>query len=262
MLAPTGRIETAIFWKNLILAGWRSTFVMLMFAVVIGAAVAGGSGAAAPLQTAGIVCTTLATIVIFLGPTMIRNDLRTDLAYLAVLKTWPASGAAIVRGEILTPAVLLSLLSSALLACGAAFSGGAVLDFIHWSGASRVSFAVSAIVVASAILTAHLVVHNAVAVMFPAWVRIGARAAPGVEMMGQNMLVMAGAVIVLAAAVAPAALAAVVAVVVMHQFAGSVPLVVPAALFAGVLLLECLAAAGALGRVLDATDVNAMERPE
>jgi len=68
-------------------------------------------------------------------------------------------------------------LSSALLACGAAFSGGAVLDFIHWSGASRVSFAVSAIVVASAILTAHLVVHNAVAVMFPAWVRIGARAA-------------------------------------------------------------------------------------
>ena len=88
----------------------------------------------------------LAVSVILLGPTMIRSDLRHDMAHLAVLKTWPVSGAALVRGEVLAPAVLLSLLATALLVCGAALSGGTLYEVIVWSGATRASFAVAAIV--------------------------------------------------------------------------------------------------------------------
>jgi hypothetical protein len=212
-------------------------------------------------EIAGILCTTFAFAVIVMGPMVTRNDLRHDLAHLAVLKTWPVRGAAIVRGEILAPAIVLSLLSSALL-CAAALSGGTLFEVIGGSGASRLSLAVAAIVVAPAMITTHLAVHNAVAVMFPAWSRIGAPAAGGVEMMGQNMLVMVGTMIALAVAIVPAALAAGVAALVIKLVAGTVPLVLPAAILAAVLLLECLVATGVLGRVLDGTDVNAIERPE
>ena len=162
-----------------------------------------------------------------------------------------------VRREVLAPAVLLSCFATALLVGAAALAGGILFDLILWSGATRASFAVAAIVVAPAIITTHLLVHNAVAVIFPAWARIGAGGS-GVEMMGQNMLVMAGTAIVLALAIVPAALVAGVAAGIAGVAAGRVPIVVPATVFAAVLLCECLAAAVGLGRVLDRTDVAAI----
>ena len=105
-LAPTGPVETAIFWKNLILARWagRKVAVTVVFtAVAIGAVVVSSTGGPGRSQAAGILCTMLAAGVILLGPTMIRSDLRHDMAHLAVLKTWPVSGAALVRGEVLRP---------------------------------------------------------------------------------------------------------------------------------------------------------------
>ena len=258
-LAPAGHVETAILWKNLILAGWRarmSTLAVAIAAVVIGAIAVSSAGGAATSQTAGAMCTLLAAGVILLGPTMIRSDLRHDLAHLAVLKTWPVTGAALVRGEILAPALVLSLFSSALLACGAAVSGGPVYDAVIRTGASRISLAAAAIVAAAAIITVHLIVHNAVALIFPSWARIGAQPAGGVEMMGQNMLVMVGTVIALAVAMVPAAIVAGIGALVISIAAGAVPIVLPAALFAAVVLLECLAATAVLGRVLDRTDGN------
>ena len=256
-LAPTGPVETAIFWKNLILARWagRKVAVTVVFtAVAIGAVVVSSTGGPGRSQAAGILCTMLAAGVILLGPTMIRSDLRHDMAHLAVLKTWPVSGAALVRGEVLAPAALLSLLATALLVCAAALSGGALYDLIVLSGATRASFAVAAIVVAPAIITTHLLLHNAVAVIFPAWARIGP-AGSGVDMMGQNMLVMAGTAIVLTLAIVPAALVAGVAAAITGLAAGRVPIVVPATVFSAALLCECLAAtvglaASSTGRTL------------
>src|SRR6185503_5523603 len=171
----------------------------------------GDAGRQGRSDTVGTMCLMAAAMVAFMGPTMIRSDLRQDLAHLAVLKTWPVRGAAVVRGEILAPAIVLSLVSSALLAGGAAISGRDLFGATFGSGAGRVSFAVASILAASAIITTHLVVHNAAAVVFPAWVRVGTPAAAGVEMMGQNMLVMMGTLIVLALAIVPAAIAAGVA---------------------------------------------------
>ena len=132
---------------------------------------------------------------------------------------------------------------------------------IVWSGATRASFAVAAIVVAPAIITTHLLLHNAVAVIFPAWARIGPAGA-GVEMMGQNMLVMAGTAIVLTLAIVPAALVAGVAAAITGLAAGRVPIVIPATVFSAALLCECLAATVGLGRVLDRTDVAAIAAVE
>ena len=81
-------------------------------------------------------------------------------------------------------------------------------------------------------------------------------------MMGQNMLVMVGTVIALAVAIAPAAIVAGIGALVITIAAGGVPIVLPAAIFAAVLLLQCLAATEVLGRVLDRTDVSRIERPE
>ena len=56
-----------------------------------------------------------AAIAVLLGPQMLRNDLRQDLARLPLLKTWPVSGAALIRGEVLAPTVVAT--SFAWLAC-------------------------------------------------------------------------------------------------------------------------------------------------
>jgi hypothetical protein len=258
-LPPTGRVEIAILWKNLILVGLRArttTIVLTMAAIVMMVIAVSRFGGVR--ESTGDLWLMAAVMVIFLGPMTMRSDLRRDLAHLAVFKTWPVRGAEVIRGEVLAPAIVLSLLSSALIACGAALSGGARFGFVAGSGAGQLSFAAAAILVSSALITTSFVVQNAGAVMFPAWVRIGAQAAGGVETMGQNMVVMMGSLIVLAITIIPAALAAGIAAFVINLAAGAVPIVLPAAILAAVLLLECLAATEALGRVLDGTDIESL----
>ena len=49
-----------------------------------------------------------AAFAILFGPQMVTGDLRRDLAHMAVIKTWPVRGAALVRGEVAAPAAVLS----------------------------------------------------------------------------------------------------------------------------------------------------------
>ena len=94
-LAPDGPPETAILWKNLILVGryvsLRTLLRLLPLVVVLGvvARANAGGGVAA---FAGAMALPLAAMAVLLGPQMMRNDLRQDLARLPLLKTWPVRG--------------------------------------------------------------------------------------------------------------------------------------------------------------------------
>jgi len=108
---------------------------------------------------------------VLVGPAMLRVDLRQDLAHLAAIKTWPVGGAAVFRGELLAPLIALSLGAALPILLGSALDDRMMLE-AGAPAALRARFALSALLVASTLVLAHLVIHNGIAVTFPAWVRL------------------------------------------------------------------------------------------
>ncbi|HEV3216702.1 MAG TPA: putative ABC exporter domain-containing protein [Vicinamibacterales bacterium] len=264
MLSTTGRPETAILWKNLIMLGRYASLKVLLrvlpiFIVLV--MVFSGDGRGGGIQ-AGIAMMSLivAAFTVLMGPQLMRNDLRQDLASLSVLKTWPVGGAALIRGEVLAPAAVLTVIVWLLVVTGAIFSGGATaLARDVPSVADRASYAAAAMSLAPPLILTQLVLHNGIAVMFPAWVAIGTARPRGIDAMGQRMLMLAGIVLTLGASLLPAALVAGAAGLVLYLVTRSIPVVVPAAIMAVVLIAECLVAIDGLGRVFERTDASAVD---
>jgi ABC-2 type transport system permease protein len=126
----------------------------------------------------------------------------------------------------------------------------------------RVSYAVAAILAAPALILAQLVVQNGFAIAFPAWMSIGVSRAKGIEIMGQRMLMLAGNAIALMIFVLPGAAAAVVVTLAFYWFTHTIIVIVPALTVAVVMTVECWFAVEGLGRVLDRTDVSAVDARE
>jgi hypothetical protein len=98
-----------------------------------------------------------------------------------------------------------------------------------------------------------------VAVLFPAWAAIGTSRARGVDAMGQRMLMFAGVMLTLVVSVLPAAVAAGLVGGVLYAATNTIPVVIPAIVLGVVLIVECIVMIELLGRVLDRTDVTALE---
>ena len=252
-LSPSGPPELAILWKNWLLFG--RTPRMLNVTVGLSLLLVVGGYLAADVNGAGekavpFLFLVIALFAVVLGPAMAKWDLRQDLANLVVLKTWPVSGAAIIRGELLAPAVVLcsgatvSILLAGVLAPATLFTGATAVS-------GRLSLTVAAILVANTVIITQLVVQNGIAVSFPAWLRITpGTGMGGVEATGQMMVVMYGGLIAVAVAVlVPSAVAAAL----MFTLGG---ILLPALAFALVLLVECYAASEILGGILDRTDLQ------
>ena len=77
--------------------------------------------------------------------------------------------------------------------------------------------------------------------------------------MGQRMLMLAGVLLTVVVAILPAAIAAGIAGLLIYQLTKTIPVVVPAIVAAGVMVAECAVVIEILGRVLDRTDVAALE---
>ena len=256
-LASHGPAETAILWKNWLLLGRMSRRLLIVAAIALGTAIAGflaaseGDLAAA---TAGSLCLFFVALVVLLGPAMLRIDLRQDLGHLALIKTWPVRGAAIIRGEVLAPALALSLVATAAIVIGSAVAPA--LPFLDQPAGqtgpgTRALFAVAAAMAVTAVIVAQLVVHNGIAVSFPAWVDLKVTGgAAAMELNVRMMIVMYGALLILAfVLVVPAAAAAAA-----YFVAGG--LIVPATIFAALLLGEALAATEVIGRIFERTDLQ------
>ena len=87
---------------------FRVMFPILLLAFVLG--LNARSGSLAPLALM------LAAFTALMGPYMVRNDLRMDMPRLPLLKTWPVSGRELLLGELLSPALILSVVVWFLLA--------------------------------------------------------------------------------------------------------------------------------------------------
>jgi hypothetical protein len=266
-LGASGPVEAAILWKNLISMGrfFSSTMLLRLLPALVSFGVAlslgvsrGGGGSSDKSETLVIFSLMAAVFTLVLGPLMARADLRQDLPNLAVLRTWPLRGAALVRGEVLAPAVVLVSIAWMALLLAAIFAKVGALDaqIDHpWS------ILTAAIAITPGVILLQLLVQNALAVTFPSWVSVGP-ARGGVEVMGQRMLVMAVSILGLALSLLPALLAAGGLALVLRLLTGSVPIVLPGLTAALVLLGEAFLGSELIGRILERTDVNALDPAE
>jgi hypothetical protein len=266
-LAPDGPPETAILWKNLTLVGrylsLRTLLRLLPLLIVFGLVARGESGGGIA-AFAGRMALPLAAVAVLLGPQVLRNDLRQDLARLPLLKTWPVRGAALIRGEVLAPTVVVTaaawlfLLTAASLGAGPRpeTGGNSVFDV------SRASLFASAFVLAPALVLSQVVVQNGLAVLFPAWSSIGSTRARGIDAMGQRILLLAGLLLAIAVSLVPGVIVAAIAASAVYAVTGKLLFVLPAFIVSAVVLGECWLAVEGLGRVLDRTDPSAVEATE
>jgi len=137
-----------------------------------------------------------AGFLLLLGPQWIRNDLRTDLSRLAVLRSFPLRGRTVVGAETAGSTAVLTALQLGLIGLAyLAFWGGRVDEP---SPQLRTATLAASVVLLPPVNFLAMLIQNGVALLFPAWVRVGPDRPIGVEALGHNMLMMVGFLAILA----------------------------------------------------------------
>jgi hypothetical protein len=264
-LAPTGRLETAIVWKNLVMVGRYASLRVLLrllpMVISLSLIASFASRQNGIATVAAVFCLVLVAITVLVGPMISRNDLRQDLGNLAMLKGWPMSGATLLRGEILAPAVMLTSIAWLLVLGGAALAGNLSVGLLQ-PLQDRLSYMIAALLLAPGLILAELTVLNGLAVLFPAWISTGATRSRGVDALGQRLFTTAGVLVTLVFALVPATMVAGVVAGGIYYVSGVLVVVIPSAVITSVLIVECFIVVEMLGRVLDRTDVSAVSPAE
>jgi ABC-2 type transport system permease protein len=254
-LALTGRPAVAIVWKNVAAAirggAWRTQLVSFTIGLAFFAAISRTASAGAADIFIGVAFG-WGAMLLFVGPLWMRFDLRLDLQRLAVLKTLPLRGRDIVAAEISGVTILHTITIWSLMAVPLVM----LLqdpELVIQSGASAPLFLSVALAV-PVFNGLMFTVQNATALLFPAWVRLGAEAR-GFETMGQNLLTTGATTLVVAVAlVFPVGTALLTAW--LTSGLGEWSILLATLLGALVVLLELWPVIGWLGNVFESTDVT------
>jgi hypothetical protein len=209
-LAPLGWRGGALLWKNLLAVVRTRRARNLALAFVVGAVAAAavsfqGDGTVA--EIVGWLATTWAALSLVIGPQWIRNDLRSDLLKLDLLRSYPLPGRSVVAAETAASTLVLTCMQLGLLLIAyIAFIGVPDLDPPL---ELRTAVLAAAVFCLPGINFLGMLIHNGTALLFPAWVHLGSNRPGGVEALGQNMLmIVAFAALLAMALAAPAAIAA------------------------------------------------------
>lgn len=189
-LSPTGTAALAVTWKNVTAVARRRRAAVLTAGaagVALTAVLSGRLLGPIVPQSIVAVAAVWAGAFALLGPQWVRNDLRTDLRHLDWVRSWPLPGAAIVAAEVLASTLVLTALQFGLLAIAgvaAVASGALAVD-------AGTAAAIAAGIVALPLVNGmHLLVHNALAVLYPGWVALGPEPRAGIEGLGQQAIVL------------------------------------------------------------------------
>jgi hypothetical protein len=264
-LASTGRPEVAFLWKNLLATSTLFRPISLLVITLIVIAAGSWLGRRPDLAAArGIVAglgTAFFAMLLLIGPQMARQDLRTDLKNADILKTYPLRGWQIVLGQLLTPIFVLSCVNwLALLAVALIMPG---MGFESQDPPLRAALLIGAAVLVPPFVAMQLLVPNAAAVIFPAWVQtVSNRGEHGLDVLGQRIIFMAGQLLVTALALVPAGIVGGVLYLLVNWLAGfaAAAAVSVVALFV-VLSAEVWAGVRLLGDRFDEFDLSAELQP-
>jgi hypothetical protein len=218
-LAPTGRPELAVLWKNLHSLSRRS-LVRIAAWTVAGLALVAVVPAAlnAPALVLGLAALA-GGVVAFSLPLILtlslQNDFRSDLRHLDLVRAWPVAPHRLAVAEILAPALVAT--AAGCLGAGlflAAMVGAWLRFAIHGREMAHVFLPpVDAtlmglpVIVGTALITVGLVpvltsgtallsgLRNLAVLAFPAWIGSGPDRGRGVQALGQRLLL--GSVMIL-----------------------------------------------------------------
>ena len=255
-LSAHGPAWVAIVWKNATAAArglklastLRFTFVLVVAFSVSRAVGFQGTAGTSPLLLIGLAALVAVAYLALAGPLTIRNDLRADLAHLPTLRTYPLRGRTIVFAEILSSTLTLTALQFVALGVAFALLTEFPLRF-------RFGILLAALVILPVVNLASLTIQNAIALIVPAWVKIGGPMDSGqiaFEALGQRALGAIAALLLLGIALTPATVAGVVIAV----GAGGTPVAVTLGIIVGLVVsaIELSLAIRWLGGVFERTD--------
>jgi ABC-2 type transport system permease protein len=217
---------------------------------------AGGATLPEALEHVGSMALAFGGFVVVTGPVWARNDLRMDLLRIDVLRTLPLDPGRLVAAEITASAVTASLLALSVLGLGAfllALSGN--LPMAPWLFLLACA---GAGLLVPALVTLGVTVQCAIALTFPAWVHLGKERPTGVEAMGQNLLTLAGAALLVGLLLIPPALVGGLGFLALAAQWGPVAPVLGGLLGIAACYGEVVLAAQALGRLFERTDAAAI----
>lgn len=203
---PRARPEVAIYWKNLT-AGLRISLPWLLIMAVCALYFLGQSFYSSEPAVRGMLAglaLMLAAIFPFLGSTVFAHDMRLDLPRIELLKSYPIAGERLVAAEIAGPLTFLAAVELMLLSVAAVILRAADLpakmDFL-----ATPQFVVIALMLATPICAAQLLIRNAVAILLPGWALRAPDEQRGFIVAGQRLLMAVGNLLVLLFLLLPAA---------------------------------------------------------
>jgi ABC-2 type transport system permease protein len=260
-LHPTGPPAFAFLWKNLISAGQMFTFRLWLMLAIVGVSicigVGQGSARASELASVfGFIALAFLVWSLLIGPQILRQDFRQDLALADVLKSYPLSGWQIALGELLAPATVLTFIQWFLLLVGAAAflqarkPGIPPAILLGATGGAACLFPVLNVIT--------LQIPNAAVLLFPAWFQSGKEGPQGIEATGQRLIAMLAQLLVFLLVMIPASLGFLVVF-----YLGKLLLGAGFGVFAGGLAATAVLAVEAafglllLGRIFERLDISA-----
>jgi ABC-2 type transport system permease protein len=249
-LGAVGHPAMAIFWKNILCLRRTAQLRLLIgpagMAIAFGAALS--SGARDFSLWAAATATTFAGLLVIFGGRLIRNDLRHDMLHLPLLKSVPVESSDIVLAEVASATLPIVCLQLAVIFIAYVASFGT--DRITLSATSRLALLAGAPFAILALNAALITIQNGIAILFPAWIRLGSAVSTGVEALGQNVLAMvANLFSLLVALIPPVFLAALTYQFASRPFAsGILVLWLPIVVASVILGMETYALISYLGR--------------
>jgi len=219
-LSSYGSPEIAFLWKNLI--SIQSWFNLRLILLMFGPALASGFYA---IHESGkeldgaklilIISSVVAMVTLLVGPQFLRQDLRSDIVYMDMLKTYPLKGWQIVLGEIITPVFVMT--SCLLLSLGlCVFSSTKHPQSVY----SAFSVILTGILVIPPVCTLQLIIPNAAALIFPALAMSANNRRGGIEVVGQRLIFILGQIFAIICALIPALILGLLVYISAHWWAG------------------------------------------
>jgi hypothetical protein len=262
-LAPVGRPETAFAWKaaqqtlRMVDRSSLARTAVILFLLTVAAATMGRANGLASILGAFAFAGTAFAIV--LAPQVLRIDMRQDLSHLELLKTWPIKASAVVRGELIWPGVIITAAAWTMLAI-ATFLSATMLTNV--SAGWRFGGGAALAILAPAMVFSQLTIHNAVALIFPAWVPLGNQRPRGLDAMGQRLIMLGGTWLLLTISLIPGVISGGIVWFALQRFIGPAALVPAALVCSMIVAVEVLLATEAIGPAYERLDILAVERSE
>jgi hypothetical protein len=209
VLVPAGTPVVGLLWKNLISAGQmfspRLWILIAIVAVMVSSFVAQSSRNSSLISTLGMAAGLVILWSLAIGPQVLRQDLRQDLAMADVLKMYPLRGWEVALGELLAPVAILTGVQWVLVLISGVLLWASPSS--HLSRSAVMAIGACAVLVLPMLNLIIFQIPNAAVLLFPAWFQIGKERAQGIEVTGQRIIAVFAQFLVFILALIPASIA-------------------------------------------------------